>query len=108
MNEIKEIIDNVTVFTLIRQIWNALEEGEKRKAFIETRYYGFRKLKAFFNLDWKPPQEVYDRLKEYPILQCGPIGRPSIQDLKKEFRKKFDPRNDYVGYGHSLLKEINQ
>lgn len=59
--------------------------------FIETRYYAFRKWREPFGLDWRPPEEVAQRLKTWEPIVIPLEGGPSPETL----RRAYDPRDPF-------------
>lgn len=62
------------------------------KKYIESRYYAFRRWRIYFREDWQPPKEVFQRIKDWGIIEIPEGGGPSWDELKKA----FDPRTDFV------------
>lgn len=80
-----------------KQIVDALGERELATKFVESRYYAFRNWRAALGDDWRPPAEVYQRLRTLPL----PPDPPS-DDSWAALRDVFDPRVDWpapVGSG---------
>lgn len=70
----------------------AMGKEEIIKKYIESRYYAFRKWRWYFGEDWRPPQKVFDRIKEWGIIEIPQGEGPTWNELKKA----FDPRTNYV------------
>lgn len=85
----KEILERVA--EQHREI-EAMSKEEIIKKYIESRYYAFRKWRWYFGEDWRPPQKVFDRIRDWGIIEIPPGGGPTWEELKKA----FDPRTDYV------------
>jgi len=77
------------------KIIEAMSKEEVIKKFIESRYYAFRKWRWYFQEDWRPPQEVLRRIKDWGIIEILPGKAPTW----KELSKAFDPRTDFVPGG---------
>lgn len=60
--------------------------------YIESRYYAFRRWRQYSRDDWRPPQEVLQRIRQWGIQEMPASGGPSWEDL----RKAFDPRTDFI------------
>jgi hypothetical protein len=84
-----EILERVSVQHKTIQ---AMSKEHIIKKYIESRYYAFRRWRWYFGEDWRPPQKVFDRIKEWGIIDIPAGGGPSWEELKKA----FDPRTDYV------------
>lgn len=70
----------------------ALSKEEITKKYIESRYYAFRKWRMYFKEEWRPPKEVWQRIKDIGIIEIPEGKGPTWEELKKA----FDPRTDYV------------
>jgi hypothetical protein len=69
---------------------DALDERAVATKFVESRYYAFRNWRRATGDDWRPPAEVYRRLRDLPLAP-EPPGDASWQVL----REIFDPRLDW-------------
>ncbi|MGH3155069.1 MAG: hypothetical protein ACRDNF_00620 [Streptosporangiaceae bacterium] len=69
---------------------DALDERGVATKFVESRYYAFRRWRELTGDDWRPPTEVYRRLRELP-LEVEPTSEPPWPVL----REIFDPRLDW-------------
>ena len=74
------------------ELIQAMSKEEIIKKYIESRYYAFRKWRTQFNEDWQPPKKVFDRIKNWGLIEIPPGKGPTWAELKKA----FDPRTEYV------------
>lgn len=73
----------------------AMGTEELISKFIEVRYYVFRRLRTYFQQDWRPPRDVLQRIKDWGLIEIPPSGPPDWDML----RKAFDPRTDFIPGG---------
>jgi hypothetical protein len=71
---------------------NSMDKETIIKKYIESRYFAFRRWRWYFGENWRPPQEVLKRVKDWGIIEIPPGEGPTWKELKKA----FDPRTDYV------------
>ncbi|TCO61913.1 hypothetical protein [Actinocrispum wychmicini] len=81
------------IVSIVRQqkkVVDGLSVRELATKFVESRYYAFRDWRAATGDSWRPPEEVYRRLRDVP-LPPDPSSEPSWDEL----RDIFDPRLDW-------------
>lgn len=74
------------------QLVSAMNTEEVTVKFIESRYYVYRKVRAYFGDDWYPPARVLGRIERWGLINIPPSGGPDWQTLKAA----FDPRTDVM------------
>jgi hypothetical protein len=75
-----------------KTVIDALDRQEVATKFVESRYYAFRRWRSATGDRWRPPPEVYQRLRDLPVA-ADPVDDPPWQAL----RDIFDPRLDWPG-----------
>lgn len=73
-----------------KNVVDGLDQADLATKFVESRYYALRGWRTASGDNWRPPAEVYRRLRDVP-LASEPMADPPWHVL----REIFDPRLDW-------------
>ena len=69
-----------------------MTKKEKVDKFIQIRYFGLKKFRAYLGKRWRPPATIRKRIKRWGLIEIP----PEETNLKvEELKRIFDPRDDY-------------
>lgn len=101
-----KIIDNIEQLTVLRKKMEvaAVMQGKRfqqlsfeqlKQKEIETHDYTYRDLFKMLDMDWRPPQEVLDSVKNKPLLTFKFPQLNTFEERKEFWKKLHDPRDDF-------------
>jgi len=104
----KPITDLAAIEKITKQIFeitarqtdfvNKLSPLEVVKKASEICYYGLRGIFEYFNKSWKPSKSISDLIEKTGDANIKKLKKDLSDYSKREIRKVFDPRNNFVGY----------
>lgn len=100
------IIDNQEQLTALRQKMEvaAVMQGKRfqelnfeelKQKEIQTKYYTYRDLFNTLELNWRPTQEVLDKVKGKPLLEFKFPAMESIEARKTFWKRLSNPRDEF-------------
>ncbi len=86
------------------ELLNSMTHRQVTWKFVESRYYAFRKWRAAFGQDWRPPKLILDIINTWKEIRLDAADELGWNELKQA----FDPRSNYVpGQQNNQKEESN-
>lgn len=102
-----KVVDNITELKAVNQIimncaveqdsyLNKLDEEGKKRHTMMAKYYSLKELFTNLGLSWGPEEQVFERIKNRPLLKINFSKFKNQADVESFWRELFDPYNQFT------------